>query len=504
MLRIIITKSTNMKKKLKLLVWMAYLALVVVAAACSDDDDNGPQKYTVTVTATENGTAKADPTSCEAGETVTLTATPDEGFLFVKWTVKSGEVTLADATANPVEIIMPKGDIAIEASFAEEIIPYAIQVTAGEHGSAKALAGENEVTEAAEGASVTLTATPDEGYEFVAWSITGLELSEEELAKNPLTITMPAGEVSATASFKEKINVLEMITDPTFKAYAEYCMKNGDGKREVDGTTLEQPLWDTDLDGMLSEKEAAAVKFIDLNYFYNETAGEKGIDVDMITSLDGIGYFTGIKRLDIADNLFDTYDMVVDLTNCKELVEVTAEESGYGLAKIILGEKPALKSLNLGYCWDLADIDLENCSKLEELSLGCDYIEQIDLTPFTQLKKLDLQLSLGSIDLSANTELTTLYLSCDLTTLDISHQTKLTTLNCCGNKLSVVDISKMASEEDGTYTAFVGNQGSGRKPLELGELIMRADQKEHWDNVLTVGSNNQARNSRILKVTVVD
>ena len=58
--------------------------------------------------------------------------------------------------------------------------------------------------------------------------------------------------------------------------------------------------------------------------------------------------------------------------------------------------------------------------------------------------------------------------------------------------------------EDGTYTAFVGNQGSGRKPLELGELIMRADQKEHWDNVLTVGSNNQARNSRILKVTVVD
>ena len=62
----------------------------------------------------------------------------------------------------------------------------------------------------------------------------------------------------------------------------------------------------------------------------------------------------------------------------------------------------------------------------------------------------------------------------------------------------------MASEEDGTYTAFVGNQGSGRKPLELGELIMRADQKEHWDNVLTVGSNNQARNSRILKVTVVD
>lgn len=491
-------------KKLKKLTWVAY-CLLVLMASCSEDNENGSKPmYTVTVTVLENGTVTADPTSCEAGETVTLTATPNEGFIFVKWTVKSGEVILADATANPIEFTMPKSNIALEASFAEEIIPYAIRVTSGGNGSAKALVGETEATEAAEGTPVVLTATSDEGYEFVAWSITGLELSEEELTKNPLNITMPAGEISAAASFKEKINVLEMITDPTFKAYAKYCMSNGDGKREVDGTTLEQPLWDTDLDGMLSEKEAAAVKFIDLNHFYNETAGEKGIDVDMITSLNGIEYFTGIKRLDIADNLFDTQDMELNLTNCKELVEVTAEESGYGLAKVILGEKPALKSLNLGYCWDLADVDLKNCSKLEELTLGCDYIEQIDLTPFTQLKKLDLQLSLGSIDLSSNTELTALYLSCDLTTLDISHQTKLTILNCSGNKLSVVDISKMAFGEDDTYTAFVGNQGSRRSPLNLEELIMRADQKAHWDNVLTVGPNNEARNSRISKVTVVD
>ncbi|WP_417008810.1 InlB B-repeat-containing protein [Bacteroides congonensis] len=492
-------------KKLKKLTWVAYCLLVLMASCSEDNENDSKPMYTVTVTALENGTVTADPTSCEAGETVILTATPNEGFIFVKWTVKSGEVILADATANPVEFTMPKGNIALEASFAEKIIPYAIRVTSGGNGSVKALVGEAETTEAAEGTPVVLTATPDEGYEFVSWNITGLELSEEELAKNPLTITMPADEISAAASFKEKINVLDLITDPTFKAYAKYCMSNGDGKREVNGTTLEQPLWDIDLDGMLSEKEAAAVKFIDLNRFYNETAGDKGIEVDMISSLAGIEYFTGIKSLDIADNLFDTSDLEVDLTNCKKLVEVTAEDSGYGLAKVILGEKNELKILNLGTCWDLADVDLGNCPNLEELTIGCDYIEEINLAPLTKLKKLDLNLAIESIDLSANTELTALYLSGGLTTLDISRQTKLTTLNCSGNKLSVVDISKMAFNADGTYTAFVGNQKSGWATLlNLEKLIMRADQKKHWDEVLTVGSNNQALNSRILAIEVVD
>lgn len=495
-------------KKLKLLAWVGYLALVPVAASCSDDekDDLQSQLYTVTVTATDNGTAVADPATCEAGETVTLTATPDEGYLFVKWTVVSGEVTLADATVNPFKITMPNGDVAIEASFAEKIIPYAIRVVAGENGSVKAMAGEQEVTEAPEGTAVTLTATPDEGYEFVAWTLTGVEIAGEDLLKNPLTITMPAAEVNAEASFKLQIDVLEMITDPTFKAYVQHCMESAT-ECVVEGETVKQPMWDTDLNGKLSEKEAAAVQFIDLNHFYNETAGELGLSLEEIKSLDGIGYFTGMKRLDIADYTIGYDPLELDLTPCSELVELMAEDCGDGLTKVILGEKSKLKMANLTACWGVTAIDLDKCPNLEELRIMSDYLTQVDLSKCPKLKKLTLQLyETESFDLSANKELASLDLQgcSELKSLDISHLTKLTYLSCTGCKLTKVDISKMAFDADGTYTAYVGNQGSPRNPLDLEELIMRADQKKHWDEVLTVGTANSSRNSRIQKVTVTE
>ena len=47
-------------------------------------------KYTVTVTSDANGTAIADKTAdVAAGETVTLTATPNSGYVFDQWTDKT-------------------------------------------------------------------------------------------------------------------------------------------------------------------------------------------------------------------------------------------------------------------------------------------------------------------------------------------------------------------------------------------------------------------------------
>ena len=56
---------------------------------------------------------------------------------------------------------------------------------------------------ACENAEVTLTATPNDGYEFSAWSITGVSLTEEQAATNPLTITMLASAITVSASFTE-------------------------------------------------------------------------------------------------------------------------------------------------------------------------------------------------------------------------------------------------------------------------------------------------------------
>ena len=475
---------------------------MVMVAACTDDEEKTVPEYAVSVAAGEHGTAVADPAKCVAGGEVTLTATPENGYVFVEWTVTSGEVELSDPTANPVKFTMPEGDVAFAAAFEKATVYYPITLADAEHGTISAtLDGEEEMTEATEGANIVLAATPDEGYEFAGWTITGVEIPAEDVEKDRIAFAMPAGEVTVEAKFQEEVNVLDLIADPTFKAYAQQCMENGEDG-EIDGEAFKQPMWDTNLDGKLSVKEAAEVKLIDLNTYYNENS------VDYVTSLAGIEYFTGLQKLDISNFVIDdeTYTMAVDLSACEGLIELLAEDCGYGLTKVVLGEKPELKRVNLAYCWDLTELGLaDSYPKLEEFSLTSDYLETVDLSCMPALKMLDLQLSsVSGLDFSANTELTALYLSCEsLGTLDISPLTKLTTLNCTGCGLKTVDISTMAFNEEGTYTAYVGRQETdryGQVTMQLDELLMRADQKAHWDEVLAADERNEG----ITKVTVIE
>ena len=55
--------------------------------------------------------------------------------------------------------------------------------------------------EAAEGATITLTATPDAGYKFGVWTVTG---ASGNVAVNNNQFTMPAEEVTVSATFEEK------------------------------------------------------------------------------------------------------------------------------------------------------------------------------------------------------------------------------------------------------------------------------------------------------------
>lgn len=57
------------------------------------------------------------------------------------------------------------------------------------------------VESAAEGASVTLTATANANYVFSSWNITGITLTETQKTTNPLTITMPANNITVGADF---------------------------------------------------------------------------------------------------------------------------------------------------------------------------------------------------------------------------------------------------------------------------------------------------------------
>ncbi len=85
------------------------------------------------------------------GSEVTLTATPNEGYQFVQWSDGS--------TENPRSLTVTS-DINISAEF--EIMTFEVTTNA-ENGT---IDGAGYYTY---GSEVTLTATPNEGYEFVAW-----------------------------------------------------------------------------------------------------------------------------------------------------------------------------------------------------------------------------------------------------------------------------------------------------------------------------------------------
>ena len=71
------------------------------------DQEDSSRKYDVTITPTENGTVKVDPTSAAAGTQVTITATPDQGY-------EVGSIVVTDAEGNTIAVtnnafVMPAG-----------------------------------------------------------------------------------------------------------------------------------------------------------------------------------------------------------------------------------------------------------------------------------------------------------------------------------------------------------------------------------------------------------
>ena len=132
------------------------------------------------------------------GATATLTATANEGYEFVGWTV--GENTVTD---NPLTLTVTS-DVTVVATF--KAIEHTVTATVNDPAMGT-VEGAGVYTY---GASATLTATANEGYEFVGWMVNG-----EALTDNPLTLTVTS-DVTVEATFAAvKYNVIVLINDST-------------------------------------------------------------------------------------------------------------------------------------------------------------------------------------------------------------------------------------------------------------------------------------------------
>jgi len=167
-------------KTMKLLVYLISCIFPLLLSTCAKEDSMTPivNQYTLTVSAGDGGSVSTPGGTFSQGTQVSITATPNDGYSFNGWSNGS--------TDNPLNVIL-NSNTSLTANFQEIVNTYTLAVGSEEGGSVSSEGGEYE-----EGTEVTLTATPDQGYQFSGWS--------NGLTDNPLTITINSN-TTITASF---------------------------------------------------------------------------------------------------------------------------------------------------------------------------------------------------------------------------------------------------------------------------------------------------------------
>ena len=147
-----------MKSILSSTVHITFLFLFI--NSCSKDapvpEEPASTQYTLTINAEEGGTISPDANGIyNEGATITVTATPDEGYVFVRW---EG----SDSTENSLTITLNSNE-SLNAVF--ELIPlYTLTVLSSEGGIVSTSGGEYT-----EGTEIEIIATPNEGFSFSGW-----------------------------------------------------------------------------------------------------------------------------------------------------------------------------------------------------------------------------------------------------------------------------------------------------------------------------------------------
>ncbi len=164
------------------------IILMVFAGVISCSTENTPV-YTLTTTSSPSEAGDITPESgnYDEGDVVSLQATPNEGWEFVRW-----EQDLS-TSANPVNITMNQ-DYNVVGVF--EKSTYSLNLSVEGEGSVEQRAIQQKSTDYPHGTVVELTAIPDEGWEFEEWS------GDISSTENPYTITMTS-EKTVTIVFEK-------------------------------------------------------------------------------------------------------------------------------------------------------------------------------------------------------------------------------------------------------------------------------------------------------------
>ncbi|MDR2206150.1 MAG: hypothetical protein LBE36_08355 [Flavobacteriaceae bacterium] len=203
-------------------------------------------------------------------------------------------------------------------------------------------------------------------------------------------------------------DITSAFTDPNFKAY---CLANFDA---IGGNN----------DGKLQLSEVNNITELHL---YNKN----------ITSLEGIGYFTGLTFLDCSFNKLT----VLDVSKNTVLTELWCFDNQ--LSALDISKNAGLTELRC-YNNQLSALDVSKNTALNFLGCYNNQLTTLDLSKNTVLTQLSCHTNqLATLNVSKNMALTILACSKNkLATLDVNQNTDLIVLNCSENQLTALDTSK--------------------------------------------------------------
>jgi len=186
-------------------IFLIIAALIAGMVGCvGGDGDDGGGSYTLIVDFTAGGTVTVDDVpipgkailTYDTGTVVSLNATPDSGYEFIRWT---GDVYTVDDVYASETIITVNGNYAIMANF--EVLPpvqYSLNIIGPDRGSVTTPGEGRFIYE--EGTVVNLVAKPASGYEFAKWTGDADTIANVNAASTNITMN---GSYYICAHFRE-------------------------------------------------------------------------------------------------------------------------------------------------------------------------------------------------------------------------------------------------------------------------------------------------------------
>ena len=176
---------------------LSLLSIFAIVLSCSSDETSTPVtppapivKYTITLSAGEGGTVSTTGGEYEAGQTVSVTATPQGEYVFTSW---------SDGNTNATRTITISSNSTLTANFEKKKYPLTVNIE-GEGEVLEEIVNAGRTTDYDSGTTVKLTAQPEDEWLFTGWSG---DIGDIDTTENPIQLNIIESK-TVTATFEKK------------------------------------------------------------------------------------------------------------------------------------------------------------------------------------------------------------------------------------------------------------------------------------------------------------